>query len=155
MPIPPRGTWRIVQTAKFDKYGDAIEQLRDISVADINVSEDTVYEGREADADRYAQWLKEGQTPPPIRAAELENGKFQISDGHRRLLAHKKAGRLTILVWVAPIADTGLKSFEGKMIPTDLTHQLAIKAALKNNFKVKPEVLAEYPLLSEENHEYK
>lgn len=143
--IPPVGSWRITNSSKYDKYGDGIEQLREIPVDKITVSEDVRGEGRITDAERYAEWIKEGKQPPPLRVSELPNGKYKISDGHRRLEGHKIAGKKTILAWVSPIGDTGLKDSEGKMIDTDLTHQLAVEKALKEGKTVPASVLADYP----------
>lgn len=150
--IPPVGTWRISNKSSLsDKYGNSIEQLQEIPIEDVNVAEDVKAEGREGDVERYKGWIEEGKTAPPIRAAHRTDGKYQISDGHRRLEAAKRAGKKTILAWVSPSADTGLREPGGKVIDTDLTHQLAIKQALAEGKEVPPEVLAEYPDLVKES----
>ena len=140
---PPLGSWRIGTDSTWNKYGDSIEQLREIPVEKVKGSEDSF--GREGDVERYAGWLREGRLPPPIRAAEMPDGTFKIMDGHRRLLAHEKAGVATIRAWVAPEGKTGLLDPSGKDIGTDLTHQMVVKQALAEGKPVPPEVLAEYP----------
>jgi len=137
------GTWRI-EKSSWNKYGDIIEQLREIEVSKIKGSEDTGRD-RTDDVDRYADWIKEGKEPPLFRVAQLKDGTFKLGDGHRRLLAAKKAGLKTIKAWVALSADTGLKDANGNVIDTDLTHQLAIKQALSEGKPVPAEVLKDYP----------
>jgi len=120
--------------------------LQEIEVDDIQGSEDTGRD-RTDDVDRYAEWTKEGKQAPPFRVAQLRNGTYKLSDGHRRLLAAKKAGLKTIKAWVALSADTGLRDTNGNIIDTDLTHQLSVKQALAEGKPVPPEVLKDYPEL--------
>lgn len=124
----PIGTWRI-EKMPWSKYGDNIEQLREINVSEIKGSEDTTPD-RMQDVDRYASWLKEGKNPPPFRVAALQDGGYKLMDGHRRLLSYQKAGIEKARAWVADSADTGLRDPQGKVIDTDLTHQLSVKAAI-------------------------
>jgi hypothetical protein len=148
-PIPAVGTWRISDTGKWDKYGDGIEQLREIPVDKVIGVENPEGEGRGDDVVRYSEWLGEGKNAPPVRAIELPGGKFKINDGHRRLAAHKRAGKKTMLAWVAPTADTGKRGAHDTVIDTDLTHQLAVEAAMKEGKPVPAEVLADYPAIAE------
>lgn len=144
-PIPKVGSWRISKSAGWNKYGDNIEQLREIPIDKVRGAEDPKQEGRQFDVERYAQFMQDGKKPPPISAAEIGDGTFRINDGHRRLAAHEMVGRKTILAWVSPAFDTGLREPSGKIIETDLTHQSAVKKALAEGKPVPSEVLAEYP----------
>ena len=141
---PPLGSWRIFDDASWNKYGDTIEQLRDIPVDAVRGAEDA-WDGRGQDVKRYAQWIAEGKKAPPIRAAAMPDGTFRIHDGHRRVAAAKLAGKQTVRAWVAPEGDTGLRTQDGELIPTDMTHQMAIKRALSEGKPIPPEVLADYP----------
>lgn len=109
-PIPPMtltvGQWMIDDGCK-GSHGREIAQLRQFNPADLEVSEDLVeqnIQGRGDDAARYAQWLGEGKTAPPISVVETDAGKFKVIDGHRRTAAAIQAGR-PILAWVWPTMD--------------------------------------------------
>lgn len=141
----PLGTWRMDPTGTYDKYGDQIEQLRELPVEKVAGAEDPFRMGRGGDVDRYAAWTDEGLDAPPITALEMTDGTFRIYDGHRRLAAAQKAGRATIRAWVAPEGLTDLVEPSGKPITTNLTHQLAVRQALAEGKPVPPEVRAEYP----------
>ncbi len=76
-------------------YNSTIENV------DVNNLEFTELDGgkiealKEKDVDAYAEKFKNGETPPPILVGR-RNGKLVVIDGHRRVLAAKKAGIKTI-----------------------------------------------------------
>jgi hypothetical protein len=76
------------------------------------------------DVERYAEWNKEGTEPPPINVNQGEDGKFIITDGHRRWLAAKRSGN-KVKAWVSWTHPTGKLDYAGKPILTGLTHELA------------------------------
>ena len=81
-------------------------------------------EGRRCDAERYAEWMREGREPPPITVIEMESGALSVSDGHRRAAAAKMVGR-TIRAWISWTVDTDRLDCQGKPIKTGLTYELA------------------------------
>jgi hypothetical protein len=100
--FPPVGSWRI--SALNGSYGREIEQLVELPIAKLRLTEldsagklDPVKRG---DDERYAEWLKEGKRPPPIQVVQTDRGTLNVTDGHRRALAAKLAGKDTIEAWV-------------------------------------------------------
>jgi hypothetical protein len=88
-------------------YGHIIGQLRLMDTEALVPSEDMVptnTEGRGYDSERYAQWMVEGKTPPPIDVLEQEKGTLSVIDGHRRYFAAKRNGQ-KVWAWVWPIAQ--------------------------------------------------
>jgi len=127
--IPPVGSWRIDDRYK-GPYGRAIEQLREVPIDSLVPIEDPTTGGREEDVERYRKWLAEGKEPPPIDVVESDDGKLMISDGHRRYLAAKRAGKKTIKAWVSPAAPIpGKFTASGEPIKVGLTLELAQKRA--------------------------
>lgn len=127
---PPVGSWR--KSPYKGNRGHDIQQLREVPVKDLLLSEDDFtkvnYEGRGDDAKRYAEWLGQGKEPPAIEAVETDDGRIKVSDGHRRLAAHKLAGKDTIKAWVSPVTPTeNDMSGDPKNGPvqTGLTHEIA------------------------------
>ena len=73
--------------------------------------------GKAEDARRYAEWIRGGLVPPPVVILETDRGGLQLSgDGHRRIAAHKLAGRTHIFGWVSPCMDhpEGLRADGGQ-----------------------------------------
>lgn len=99
------GTWIVADYKLMD--GHPMGQLRLMDVNDIIPTEDLVptnTQGRGWDSERYADWMREGKTPPPITVLEMENGEYTVSDGHRRYFAAKATtGR--VWAWVWPMMD--------------------------------------------------
>lgn len=120
------GTWKI-DNRHYGPYGRDVEQLREVPVDDLVLSEADYTkvndEGRGEDAARYAVWAREGKNIPPISVIETDTGKLMVSDGHRRLAAAKLAGKKTILAWVSPRMDTGKKTPEGNPIYVGATYE--------------------------------
>lgn len=119
------GTWKIDK--HFGPYGRMVEQIRSVAVSDLSLSEEDYtkvnYEGRGFDAEQYAEWIKDGKTPPPVLVVEADSGQPLVSDGHRRVAAAKLAGLDSILAWVSPRMDTGKKDSAGKPIYTAATYE--------------------------------
>lgn len=127
--LPAVGSWRIDDTLRGSR-GRGIEQLRELSPEEIKGllhSEDLVehnHEGRSWDADRYAEWMKEGKQAPPVELVETDDGKLKISDGHRRVAAALRAGK-SLKAWVSPSFDIGQMDSNGKPIKAGLTYEVA------------------------------
>ena len=115
------GDWRIDD--KYNGvYGRWIEQVVEFDPSELVPSEDSLE--RMDDVERYAEWNKEGTEPPPINVNQGEDGKFIITDGHRRWLAAKRSGN-KVKAWVSWTHPTGKLDYAGKPILTGLTHELA------------------------------
>lgn len=104
--LPPEGTWRIDDQMR-GLHGREIEVLCFLDPAELLLKEDLVEKNIEArgdDAKRYAEWMKEGLVPPPIRAVQLADGtgRISVSDGHRRVAAAKLA-KCKVPAWVSPV----------------------------------------------------
>jgi len=128
----PIGSWR--KDRSFSGlYGNSIDQLVELDPNHLELPEGDYAanpnfnpEGRRWDAERYADWIREGKTPPPISVLEMPNGSLKVSDGHRRAAAAKMTGQ-PIRAWVNWAADTGKKDYEGKPILSGMTDQLAAR----------------------------
>jgi hypothetical protein len=106
-------------------YGREIAQLRELDPNTLQLTEsdytkppaETNWEspGRGDDARRYAEWMQQGLTPPPITVVETEAGNLRVTDGHRRTAAAKLSGQ-KILAWVWPAMDhpRGLRQNNGE-----------------------------------------
>lgn len=146
----PLGTWKVDDMVL--NYGREIEQLREFDPNDLVRKEEpgvNVEMSRKDDAERYAEWAKEGKPLPPIRVLQSEDGSFIVSDGHRRHAAARALG-IPIRAWVSPYVDIpGKFSYEGTPLKAGLTHELAVWHALKRGEAVPGEVLRAYPGLFE------
>ena len=121
VPIPPVGTWRIDD--RLGQDGNEIEQLIEIPVDQITISEDTG-RAKAADVEQYARWTLEGREAPPINITQTDKGTLKTMD-HRRLLAAKAAGQTTIKAWVSWATQSDRS---GNPV-TGLTYELAQKGA--------------------------
>lgn len=102
------GQWLIDDKFK-GIYGHEIAQLRSLDPASLQLMEEDYttgvnWEGRGDDARRYAGWIRQGLTPPPITVLETERGRMRVMDGHRRVAAAKLTGT-QVLAWVWPAMD--------------------------------------------------
>jgi hypothetical protein len=132
--VPVEGlTVRLGQWMVEDRYsgiwGHQIYQLRELDPHTLLLSENLVEtneQGRGWDADRYAEWLKEGKTPPPISVVETDKGALAVVDGHRRVGAAMRA-RMPVLAWVSPMTDdpTGWRFPDGRINRVPLTWESA------------------------------
>lgn len=129
MEMPPVGTWKMDNFRGL--YGREVERLCLLDPSELLKSEDLVehnIEGRGDDAERYAQWLREGLSPPPIQVVQIADGsgRFKVVDGHRRLAAHRAVGRM-ILAWVSPVVEHphGTHDSEGRPLLVGFTLELA------------------------------
>jgi len=99
------GMWRVSSLNGI--RGRDIDQLRWLDPSTLSLAEDMVErneEGRGWDADRYADWNRQGLEAPPIEVVETDNGVLRVIDGHRRVAAAKKTGK-PVLAWVSPSMD--------------------------------------------------
>ena len=122
------GQWYIDPSTS--DYGSSIDQLLLLNPATLEPGEHMVWhneEGRGADSDRYAEWLREGRLPPPINVLETEGGKLRVGDGHRRFAAALKEGR-PVLALVSPMGPSptgGREFYSKKLIGMTLTDKIA------------------------------
>lgn len=126
------GMWRVDDGWK-GAHGHMISQLRELDPDALEHSENLVeqnIEGRGGDAERYADWMREGRQAPPIEVVVADRtNALRITDGHRRATAAKRAGK-KILAWVSPSAphpegyryDSDPKQ---PIIPVALTYEIA------------------------------
>jgi hypothetical protein len=68
--------------------------------------------------DGYTERAKAGEQAPSISVIEMENGKMRVVDGHRRVMAARAAGKLSIRALVSPLIDTpdGKKEATAEMV---------------------------------------
>jgi hypothetical protein len=88
--------------------------------------------------EKYVAWLRAGHEPPPLRGFETEQKHIKVSNGHNRAAALVRVERHEVLIWIS-LAYTKPNGF-----CTDLTHSLAVEAALRSGKPVPLAVLAEY-----------
>lgn len=104
-------------------HGRELAQLRLVDPNTLNLAEDLVetnQQGRGWDADRYAQWFREGKAPPPVEIVETDKGTLKVTDGHRRVAAAKRNGQ-PVLAWVSPAMDHPDPNYAG--VKTGLTYE--------------------------------
>lgn len=127
----PLGIWRLDDLKGL--HGHEIAQLREVNLAELALPElderGDVAPNKRDDVPRYAQWMQAGMEPPPIEVVQTDRGKLSVTDGHRRALAARLAGKLTLRAWVSPITPVspGLNDSEGRPLMTGLTWELAPK----------------------------
>jgi hypothetical protein len=118
----PVGTWRIDDTLN-SIYGREVSQLRNVPLSMIQLTENDYTqpqsgwadpENRRADAERYSEWMRSGQVPPPVTIVERDDGALRLIDGHRRVAAAKMAGLTTIPAWVSPRMLNGQRTSDGR-----------------------------------------
>ncbi len=149
-PDVPTGTW--AREGWAGNYGHDIWHLQELDPHDPRIQTlennvETNAEGRGDDAARYAEWMRDDALrakAPPIRLLETDTGKFNVTDGHRRLAAAKLAGK-PVRAWVSYSTETGKRAYDGKPIKTGLTHEIVLHNALLRGEKVPDNVLAAYP----------
>lgn len=90
---------------------------------------------------KYAHWLKEGYTPPPIRVIETHHFQYRITDGHHRYTLIKQRGISHIYAWVSMSLIS--KNSSGSLNSTGLTRENAILLAIRNNIHIPREVIHE------------
>ena len=96
-PVPEVGSWMIDGREGLD--GREIVQVVELPVDNIAVSEDTGVQ-KWPDVERYAEWWRQGQEPPPINVVQTDKGTLKTLD-HRRLLAAKLAGQTKVKALVS------------------------------------------------------
>lgn len=103
----PVGAW--VDTGIPDSNepgGRALYQVREVPVADLYLPElgesgDIAPEKRSY-MPEYERRAAAGEQPPTLHAVEMDDGRIRVTDGHRRALAAKRAGKETVRVLVGP-----------------------------------------------------
>lgn len=129
LPHYPDGVWRIEDEHVF-LYGREVDQLRSFDPAQLSLSEQMVErneEGRGDDARRYAEWQSQGLEPPPVNVIETMNGKWRVTDGHRRVAAARMIGK-PVRGWFSPYVNVGE---EGLVVQAGLTYELAVVEAYR------------------------
>lgn len=119
----PTGMWAI---SAFD----ALYQLRELPLTALRTSE----QAYDAIVAKYVRWIEEGHQPPPIRGFEMPDRTIKVMDGHHRLAALRQLNAPCIRVWVSPIG----------LDVSDLTHEVAVRFALRNGLAVPLKVAREY-----------
>jgi hypothetical protein len=108
----PMGTWKIDDQFR-GMYGHEIEEL--VLVADPRVLEPGEFDwsdptkalrsaGKLEDMERYAAWMAEGHSYPPVEVVETTRGTLRISDGHRRAAAADHNG-MPVKAWISWLTD--------------------------------------------------
>ncbi len=134
------GQW-LVEDRFRGAYGHEIAQLRRLDPALLTLTEEDYttgpnWEGRGDDARRYARWMSQGLTPPPITVVEGPAGELRVTDGHRRVAASKLAER-PLYAWIWPAMDHPQgKEDAGTGLPIRVG--LTFEAAKKRAWEAKP-----------------
>ncbi|MFA5706845.1 MAG: ParB/Srx family N-terminal domain-containing protein, partial [Candidatus Neomarinimicrobiota bacterium] len=145
--LPPVGTWRW-DRGEIQNEDFGIAQLREIDPNDPRLQltevdkEGRLDPGKRADVQQYADWYKEGKRPYPIEVVESLDGRLIVTDGHRRVLAAREAG-VPILAWVEPPNKNDMP----------MRRRDAVEQALAEGKPVPPEVLKDYPELTQKPHD--
>ncbi len=123
---------------RLDPDLGTLEQAQVVNVDDVVLREPIEFgDPRMPDVERYAKWMKEGHTPPPLTAVMGKDGKPVVLN-NRRIQAAKMAGVKQLTAWVELTGASG----------RGLKHKEAIQAALNAGKSVPPEVMKDYPDLS-------
>lgn len=100
--LPKEGDWRV------DPDLGTVSEARMVDVDKLEMTEPLApFDPRKDDIERYAGWMKEGKTTPPISVIRLASGKLK-SLSNRRVLAAKQAGVKQLMAWV----DLGISKEE-------------------------------------------
>lgn len=111
-PMFPMGTWKIDDQFR-GMYGHEIDEL--VLVADPRTLEPGEFDwsdptkalrraGKLEDMERYAAWMAEGHSYPPVEVVQTERGTLRITDGHRRAAAADYNG-MPVKAWVSWLTD--------------------------------------------------
>ena len=145
----PLGVWMLEDDTKHDRFkpsphGTRVFQLREVAFEHLKFTEDKVAKNegsRGDDAQRYAQWIRDGLMPPPIKCFEdPADGTIKIFDGHRRATACHLA-RVPIRAWVNPVM-TITEGYDKKKV--EATVQLIVQEALQTNEPVPDAVVIDF-----------
>lgn len=91
---PGEGDWMI-----DDLLGECAVLLR-VDVADFEPKEkDWAHALRLPTTRRYIEWFRSGLQAPPVTIYRTERGNLRASDGRRRWLAAREAGRSWLWAW--------------------------------------------------------
>ena len=129
----PLGTWRYDDGWK-GVYGHEIDELVAIDPQELEpteyawdrVRDDLRRSGKLEDAERYAEWLKDGNEMPPVTVVQTDNGTLRLSDGHRRAYAALLAKK-PVRAWVSWNAPhpKGMIDSNGTPMKVGLTYEIA------------------------------
>lgn len=112
MESAPVGAW--IDGGNVPGIGPTAFQVRDVPLDKISPVElDSVGDvgpEKRSDVGRYTEAMRRGEQFPNARGYELENGKINLVDGHRRLLAAKAAGKTSLRIAVNPLDDPEVSS---------------------------------------------
>ena len=114
----------------------------DVDLIDLNPDNESIF-GHE-DIDYMAETIEEDGFSGAIEVYALDNGRYEISSGHRRFLASKKLGHKTIPAIVSEDVDDKTKS--KKLIKSNILNRkmTALKTAKALEY-YKTKVLYDYP----------
>lgn len=89
--------------------------------------------------DQFVKMLEEGKEPPPIKVfgKVKESDKYDLYDGHRRVLAALETGKKTINAEVTMVDENG----------RSLSHQMIIADAIAQGEEIPAAVMKDYPEL--------
>ena len=144
---PPRVPEFPVGTLRIGRDGVKVEELRSFRPDELVPSED---EKRGPVVDKYVRWVESGSAVPPLTVLEvLPHGMgggtvadwqnagrpvvYQVSDGHHRIAALKKAKkgkRARVLAWVGVSAVKILERTDGELVPHPVGVSLALAREL-------------------------
>lgn len=141
------GTWMLEDDPTHKRntpspWGLRLFQLQEVQFESLVYTEDKVPTnegGRGEDAERYAEWIRQGSPPPPIKCFETPEG-IEVFDGHRRAYACHLANA-PIRAWVNPLT---VVTVNGKNEKVGLTAELAIREAIETGKLVHPRVLRQF-----------
>lgn len=144
---PPRVPEFPVGALRIGRDGVKVEELRSFRPDELVPSED---EKRGPVVDKYVRWVESGSAVPPLTVLEvLPHGMgggtvadwqnagrpvvYQVSDGHHRIAALKKAKkgkRARVLAWVGVSAVKILERTDGELVPHPVGVSLALAREL-------------------------
>lgn len=125
---PEVGTWRIDDFRGL--HGREISVIVELDPHQLIDSEldsaGRLSPEKRVDAQRYEQWIREGNRPPPIEVLETDKGQLKVTNGHRRLVAARNAGATSLLCWVSPSVNVPIGELDcnGHPIKSGLTYEM-------------------------------
>jgi hypothetical protein len=118
----PVGAW-VLEDYKTDA-GQPVSQVCDLGVDTLFLPEldenGRLQPEKRAYLDGYTQRVLAGETAPSITVIEMEDGRLRVTDGHRRVMAARAAGKATVRALVSPLLATaeGPKAATRELVKT-------------------------------------
>lgn len=118
----PVGAW-VLEDYKTDA-GQPVSQVRDLWLDTLFLPEidknGRLQPEKRAYLDGYTQRVLAGETAPSITVIEMEDGRLRVTDGHRRVMAARAAGKTTVRALVSPLLATaeGPKAATRELVKT-------------------------------------